>query len=129
MRSWKNSFLTPPASMPSSPMKCTRSGLSRSRARCRAISLSASCKHAVTACAPGQLQEALVMSQCRWGHNACHDPTLQSGSPVQGCGSWESPREDRPQPAVWIPIVPAEAALELLYDPNPDVALPSVRKD
>lgn len=60
MRSWKNSFLTPPASMPSSPMKWTRSGFRRSRDRCRAISLSASCKHN-DAHASGQLQRAAVM--------------------------------------------------------------------
>ena len=43
--------------MPSSPMKCTRSGLNRCRGRCRAISFSASC-----ACrrAPSALPDALL---------------------------------------------------------------------
>mmetsp|Transcript_16909 Transcript_16909/g.40308 ORF Transcript_16909/g.40308 Transcript_16909/m.40308 type:complete len:265 (-) Transcript_16909:2568-3362(-) len=47
MSSWNSSLRTPPASIPSSPMKCTRSGLSRSFFRWRAISSSASARMCV----------------------------------------------------------------------------------
>lgn len=86
--SWKNSFLTPPASMPSSPMKCTRKGLSKSFGRCRAISFRASCQGARLSAQPDQSQQTGLLYMLKMGltsmlDNATAFPCLQVG--LQAC--------------------------------------------